>query len=122
MLPIPVTHDELAKTSDALKSEVPAMSIGPVGDLIVLTDSGLKAVLESPILRRIEVECTLSARQREILHLISRGLRNREIAELLGVSVRTVKAEVSTLFRLLDATTRSELAGLAALEITTSGR
>jgi DNA-binding NarL/FixJ family response regulator len=65
--------------------------------------------MESPIER-------LSHRQAEILRLIGKGFRNREIALQLGLSERVVKACVSQLLLLFDATNRTELAGTLALE------
>ena len=44
----------------------------------------------------------LTHRQREVLSLLCRGLRNAEIGEQLGVSERTVKWYVSQLFIVFD--------------------
>ena len=65
--------------------------------------------MESPIER-------LSHRQAEILRLIGKGFRNREIALQLGLSERLVKACVSQLLLLFDASNRTELAGTLAPE------
>lgn len=55
----------------------------------------------------------LSAREVEICRLASRGLRNREIAEITGTSPHTVRNQLARIFRKLEVTTRAELAGLA---------
>ncbi|MEQ1949165.1 MAG: helix-turn-helix transcriptional regulator [Bryobacteraceae bacterium] len=57
---------------------------------------------------------TLNARQLDVLHLLCRGLRNREIANHLGISERTVKWYVSQLFVHFDVTNRTEFAGMDA--------
>jgi DNA-binding NarL/FixJ family response regulator len=44
----------------------------------------------------------LSARQREVLKLIAEGKRNREIAEALGISVKTVEKHRSNVMQKLD--------------------
>lgn len=48
----------------------------------------------------------LTRRQREILTLIARGLRNRDMGQILGVSEGTVKVHVSAILRTLDAGNR----------------
>lgn len=54
----------------------------------------------------------LSARQREIGELIAAGLRNREIAERLGLSEKTVEHHVSALLAKLGVAARSGVAAL----------
>jgi two-component system, NarL family, response regulator NreC len=51
----------------------------------------------------------LSERELEVLRLIARGLTNREIAERLFLSVRTVESHRARLQRKLELTRRSEL-------------
>jgi len=51
-------------------------------------------------------------RQREVLRLLSKGLHNREIAGILGISERSVKACVSDLLLVFGASNRTELAGM----------
>jgi two-component system response regulator NreC len=51
----------------------------------------------------------LSARELEVLRLIARGHTNREIAERLFLSVRTIESHRARLQRKLDLTRRSEL-------------
>lgn len=50
----------------------------------------------------------LTERQREVLLLVKRGLRNDEIASTLGVSVSTVKSHLHAAFVALGVETRSE--------------
>lgn len=51
----------------------------------------------------------LNKRHRDILGLLHCGLQNREIAEQLGLSARTVKAYISQLFMIFDVSNRTEL-------------
>lgn len=55
----------------------------------------------------------LTAREREILSLIVKGLRNREIAEVLGTSEGTIRIHVSHILAKLGATDRTEAAVIA---------
>ncbi|GAA4736320.1 hypothetical protein GCM10025783_03050 [Amnibacterium soli] len=61
---------------------------------------------------QLEDHVTLSTREREVLHLVASGARNRDIAAQLGVSDNTVKFHVSNLLRKTGTATRSELAAL----------
>ncbi len=50
----------------------------------------------------------LTPRQMEIFHLMAKGLSNKEICELLGISANTVKIHVTGILRALDVTNRTE--------------
>jgi len=52
----------------------------------------------------------LSAREREVLLLLSTGATNREIADQLSVSIETVKKHAGTLYRKLGVRNRTEAA------------
>jgi DNA-binding NarL/FixJ family response regulator len=56
----------------------------------------------------------LTARELEVLALLSEGLRNAQIAERLVVSDRTVDHHVSAILRKLGARTRGEAVAEAA--------
>lgn len=53
---------------------------------------------------------SLTPREKEILALIVKGLRNREIAEVLGTSEGTVRIHISHILEKLGATDRTEAA------------
>jgi DNA-binding CsgD family transcriptional regulator/signal transduction histidine kinase len=65
---------------------------------------------ESPATQRIS---ELRAREREVLELMVTGLRNREIAERLFITVRTVKFHVSNILRKLEVQSRTEAIAVA---------
>lgn len=56
---------------------------------------------------------SLTRREMDILPLLVKGLINREIAQILGVSVSTVKNQLNTLFSKLEVTDRTEAATVA---------
>jgi DNA-binding CsgD family transcriptional regulator len=68
------------------------------------------ATPETPGARRLE---QLRDREREVLELMIAGLRNRDIAERLFISVRTVKYHVSNILQKLDVASRTEAIALA---------
>lgn len=55
----------------------------------------------------------LTVRETEVLHLVVKGLINREIAVVLGTSVSTVKNQLNTIFTKLEVTDRTEAATTA---------
>jgi DNA-binding NarL/FixJ family response regulator len=56
----------------------------------------------------------LTAREREVLQLIARGYRYKEIAARLHLSVKTVESHVSSVLRKLQLSSRAELTRWAA--------
>ena len=56
--------------------------------------------------RRTRVD-GLTAREVEILRLVTRGLTNRQLAEELGVSTRTVDAHLRSVYAKLGVKSRS---------------
>jgi DNA-binding CsgD family transcriptional regulator len=70
----------------------------------------LSVVPETPAASRI---ADLRPREREVLELMVGGLRNREIAERLFITIRTVKFHVSNILHKLDVQSRAEVIILA---------
>lgn len=57
----------------------------------------------------------LTPREKEVATLAALGLTNEEIAQELGISVKTVKAHLSLVFQKLGVKRRSELAQMRFL-------
>ena len=55
-------------------------------------------------------EPSLTDREREILELLREGLANKEIAARLGITVKTVKAHLSSLFQKIGVLDRTQAA------------
>lgn len=62
----------------------------------------------------------LTPRQRAVVELIAQGLRNREIADRLGISLHTVRRHVEALLRRLHVRTRAAAAVLLRETLRTS--
>jgi len=56
---------------------------------------------------------SLTPREKEVLRLIGRGAKNREIADAMGISIKTVERHRSNIMRKLDMHTGSALAAYA---------
>jgi DNA-binding NarL/FixJ family response regulator len=56
---------------------------------------------------------SLSGREKEILEYVAQGAENREIAKILGLSEKTVRNHVSTIFDKLDVSSRARAIVLA---------
>lgn len=70
-----------------------------------------RSLLEEVARRRLEEpkpKATLTQRQTEILHHMTNGLSNKEIASELHVSVATVKNHVHAVYKKLDLKSRTE--------------
>jgi LuxR family maltose regulon positive regulatory protein len=55
----------------------------------------------------------LSQRERQVLRLLAAGLSNPEIADELVVSLNTIKTQVQSIYRKLNATNRKEARAIA---------
>lgn len=54
----------------------------------------------------------LTERERQIMHLVSEGLSNKEIARRLNVTDGTIKVHLHHIFQKLDISNRTSLAAL----------
>ena len=55
----------------------------------------------------------LTPRQKEILHSVTRGLTNRDIASLLGITIDSVKDHINAILTKIGAANRSEAVAIA---------
>lgn len=74
----------------------------------------MKALLHNQeAFHRMGVREHLSRKEKEIVMLVSQGLRNKDIANRLCISDQTVKAHISRIFRKYNITSRAQLVPLA---------
>jgi DNA-binding CsgD family transcriptional regulator len=85
-----------ASGPDAIRDHAQRVGI-PVDDIVEVSEL---VVLQPDSL------ADLTAREREVLGLVAEGMRNRDIAERLVLSVRTVDHHVSAIMRKLRARSR----------------
>jgi NarL family two-component system response regulator LiaR len=67
-----------------------------------------QAMVKSPRTAEYKVKDILSDREMEMLKLLATGMSNKEIAEKLCLSLRTVKAHMSNIFTKMNVASRSE--------------
>jgi DNA-binding NarL/FixJ family response regulator len=124
----PETHVLALTSFDDRESVEGALDAGAVGYLLKDSDPGdLRAGIEaaargdSPLHPRVARHVvaarhdatrspSLTARELEILELLRRGMANKEIASRLGITVKTVKAHLSSLFQKLGVLDRTQAA------------
>ena len=74
----------------------------------------IAAKLVGSVAQRRGTRGLLSPRERGVLRLVATGLSNKQIAQALGISERTVKFHVTAIFNKLGAENRAQAVALAA--------
>jgi predicted ATPase/DNA-binding CsgD family transcriptional regulator len=104
--------DLTAESLDQLLAEGQDLTIQEAVDLATAADE--QSPLPAPATAADPLAgYNLTPREREVLHLITRRLSDREIAETLFISPRTVARHLAGLFGKLDVHSRREAASLA---------
>ena len=98
---------------DALPEELSAAIIAVAQGLVVLPRSLTGRLLRGQEAVEEPAEL-LTAREREVLGLLGRGLSNKMIARDLRISEHTVKFHVSSIYAKLGVASRTEAVGLGA--------
>jgi DNA-binding CsgD family transcriptional regulator len=84
-------------------------------------EAGARPLAGAPSAHRGELDGALSRRQSQVAAAVATGLSNKQVAEELGISVRTVENHLRSIFAKYGVTTRTRLAaklreGHAALQ------
>jgi DNA-binding NarL/FixJ family response regulator len=77
-----------------------AFEIGAALRALLTADAGFEELAPS--------DSKLSKRQNQLIHMLDRGMSNREIADELGISEHTVKVHLWRLFRRLGVKSRTQ--------------
>jgi DNA-binding NarL/FixJ family response regulator len=93
---------------DAPPEELAAAVAAAGQGLIVLPKAVTERLLHEPAASAEELSETLTAREREVLDLLGRGLSNRLIGRELHISEHTVKFHISSLYAKLGVNNRAE--------------
>ena len=85
----------------------PAPVLAPTrGDLVLDLDGGFTLTVNFAL----EPPVHLTPREIEVLQLVAEGMSNKEVAEVLVISPRTVETHVSNILHKLDVRKRAEAA------------
>lgn len=71
-----------------------------------MTDGASEVLAADPVVFASDAPEALTAREREVLQFLARGMSNREIAESLGTAEGTVKNQCSSIFQKLGVPNR----------------
>jgi DNA-binding NarL/FixJ family response regulator len=93
---------------DAPPEELAAATIAVMQGLVVLPKPLTERLLQEPAASAEALSEPLTAREREVLELLGRGLSNRLIAGELHISEHTVKFHISSLYAKLEVNNRAE--------------
>ena len=93
---------------DAPPEELAAATTAAAQGLIVLPKPLTERLLQEPAASVEELSEPLTAREREVLDLLGRGLSNKLIARELHISEHTVKFHISSLYAKLGVNNRAE--------------
>jgi DNA-binding response OmpR family regulator/DNA-binding CsgD family transcriptional regulator len=91
---------------------------GGMGEAMLLLTS---AQVNSPSARRLR-EVALTPRETEVLSWLAKGKTNRDIADILGMSPRTVNKHLEHVFEKLGVETRTAAAAIASQLLLTEGQ
>lgn len=80
-----------------------------LGDAFLALRDAASEEREVPSFQVWALDVGLSGAERAVAELTIRGLRNREIAQLLGISIYTVRNQLSAVFKKANVSTRAEL-------------
>jgi DNA-binding NarL/FixJ family response regulator len=97
---------------DADPSEIVAAVRAAAGGDAPFSPRAARALLQRRAGRRTGEE--LTAREREVLGLVGKGLANKQISRRLGISEKTVKAHLSSVFQRIGVSDRTSAALWAA--------
>ena len=93
---------------DAPPEELAAAVAAAGQGLTVLPKAVTERLLHEPAAYAVELSETLTAREREVLDLLGRGLSNKLIGRELHISEHTVKFHISSLYAKLGVNNRAE--------------
>src|SRR6266545_4787967 len=98
---------EAVRQVAVLRPDVAVLDIGmPLLNGIEATQQIVRRVADTPLIDKYD---SLSEREREVFQLIAEGRSNKEVADMLGISVTTVETHRARIHEKLDVHNTAEL-------------
>jgi len=102
-------------TTDEMINTIRRVSRGeyPINDTFINRPGVASQVVDqfqglAPSQDELQIMSQLTSRETEVLHCISEGLANKQIAAKMDISEQTIKTHVTSILRKLNANTRTE--------------
>jgi FixJ family two-component response regulator len=109
-------HAQVPQCASAMKQGAVDFLTKPVDEDQLLAALGAALARRDASLQRGSRLAGLSAREREVMHLVAAGMRNKETARRLGISEKTVKVHRARVMEKTGAVSLPELVRLLAEE------
>lgn len=106
-------NDNIVAAAHGLKIRFRLLSRVADNEILLVMQQAEPAAIEHAAIGRLESRLGLTSREAEVLYWLSNGKANRDIADILGISYRTVDKHLEHLFAKIGVESRSSAVATA---------